>query len=183
MANLLNKAADNKVDPSQLDTENKGQSTAVQAATDALSQEKQNTNQQELNEAAERQTTYEGQGTSADSSFQVPSHLRDLMPPTEEELIERESAGIDAPEPIAAFKHRQVRHFKVGDFEFKNHVLYITTQAGLEGFLKAYDGLPARDKNEIVQYNWRAAASIETPVNVARGSMSTGAIKDPKRIA
>lgn len=132
----------------------------------------------------------EGAGGGYEDSSTTSSVLdkyRDLLPPTEEELEARLNGdgeyATGIPEPIAAFKHRAVRHFKVGPYEFKNHILYLHEEKSLAGFLEAYRGLPERDRNEIVQYDWRAAAQVETPVNVARGGLSTSRIKDSKRIA
>lgn len=107
---------------------------------------------------------------------------RRFTPPTEEELS-NESQSVQEPEIVAAYKHTSVRHFKVGPFEFQNHILYITSDEANEEFLDAYDGLPDRDRNAIVQYDWKAAARVEQPVNRAsRGSMSTRDIKDSKVI-
>ena len=83
-------------------------------------------------------------------SQEALARLSDRLPPSEEELEEQNANGDGAPEPIAAFKHRAVRHFKVGPFEFRNHILYITEESALEEFLDAYEGLPLRDKNEIL---------------------------------
>ena len=168
MSSILGKNAgkapdeDNKGDASETET-NLGQN--------------ENGVQPEIDEAALAQA----QARRARSQ-EALARLSDRLPPSEEELEEANANGDSAPEPIAAFKHRAVRHFKVGPFEFRNHILYITEESALEEFLNAYEGLPLRDKNEIVKYDWEAAAKIESPVNAARGSLSTGQIKDSKRI-
>ena len=111
----------------------------------------------------------------------ISTKERRVLPMSEEEAIARESGEIvvDA-NPFAAYKHRAVRHFKVGDFEFKNHILYLMSEEANERFLDVFEQLPERDRNEIVVYDFEAAKRVETPVAVSRGSMSTGQLKDPK---
>ena len=84
--------------------------------------------------------------------------------------------------PVAAYKHREVNHFKVGPFEFRRHILEIMTDEAHDAFLQLYQGLSPRDQNAIVEYDIEAAARVEKPVQVARGSLGTGDIKDPKLI-
>lgn len=102
-------------------------------------------------------------------------------PRTEQEAAEWDEVD-DSKRIIAAYKHRDVRHFKVGPFEFQNHLLYIDSEDAHEAFLDIYDGLPPRDQNAIVEYDWQAAQRVEQPVRAARGPMSTRDIKDGKVI-
>lgn len=103
-----------------------------------------------------------------------------LMPRTEEEALREEQGEAPVIQPVAAYKHRSVRHFKVGPFEFLNHILFIYTEQKHDEFLDLFEGLELRDQNAIVQYDWVAAERVEQPVNVARGSLSTREIKDSK---
>lgn len=106
---------------------------------------------------------------------------RRIRPMTEAEYDEY--AGIEQePEIFAAYKHRAVRHFKVGPFEFHNNILYVTTEAQNEAFLDAWEGLPARDQNDIVVYDWKAAQRVEQPVRATRSALATRDIKDAKTI-
>ena len=89
---------------------------------------------------------------------------------------------LDFIKPVAAYKHREVNHFKVGDFEFRRHILELYSNEAHDLFLKLYQGLTPRDQNAIVEYDFEAAARVEQPVQVTRGSLSTGDIKDPKLI-
>lgn len=103
--------------------------------------------------------------------------------PRSEEQARAEDAGeveAEVIEPVGAYKHRSVRHFVVGGFEFKNNILLIYTAEANERFLDLYDQLEARDKNAIVEYDWKAAQRVEQPVMVARGAMATSRIKDSK---
>lgn len=88
----------------------------------------------------------------------------------------------DIIKPVAAYKHREVNHFKIGDFEFRRHILELYSNEAHDLFLKLYQGLTPRDQNAIVEYDFEAAARVEQPVQVTRGSLSTGDIKDPKVI-
>lgn len=105
-------------------------------------------------------------------------------PRTEAEAVKEESGegDVEVAKPVAAYKHRQVRHFKVGNFEFKNHLLYIYTDKANDEFLNYYDALEPRDQNAIVQYDWEAAERVEQPVAASRGAMSTSSIKDAKAV-
>lgn len=94
--------------------------------------------------------------------------------------VPKTEADVDELKPIAAYKHRAVRHFKVGPFEFRNHILELYSEDQHNAFLYLYNGLEPRDQAEIVEYDFEAAARVERPVNVARGSLGTDSIKDPK---
>lgn len=87
-------------------------------------------------------------------------------------------------EPIAAFKHHNVKRFNVGKHTFQNHILQIFTESDLVDFLTCWEGLQGPDKVNITQYDWQAAARVNTPVSdlISRGSMATKNIKDPKQV-
>lgn len=99
--------------------------------------------------------------------------------PSEGEYL---AGGEVKPTIVAAYKHLSVRHFKVGPFEFQNHILYITDEASNEAFLDIVDELPPIDQNNIVKYDWEAAERLAAPAKAARGSMSTRDIKDAKTV-
>lgn len=93
-----------------------------------------------------------------------------------------QATSLEELKPVAAYKHREVNHFKVGPFEFRRHILEIMTDEAHDAFLQLYQGLSPRDQNAIVEYDIEAAARVEKPVQVARGSLGTDNIKDPKLI-
>lgn len=93
-----------------------------------------------------------------------------------------QDASPEELKPVAAYKHREVNHFKVGPFEFRRHILEIMTDEAHDAFLQLYQGLSPRDQNAIVEYDIEAAARVEKPVQVTRGSLGTDNIKDPKLI-
>lgn len=101
-----------------------------------------------------------------DSSF-----LEFEMPIEEEERV-----------PIACFKHRRVRRFQVGEFEFQDHFLYIYSEEEGRRFMEAWKGLMPIDKNNIVAFNWKAAQDLERPLEsrALREGVTTYNIKDPK---
>jgi len=86
-------------------------------------------------------------------------------------------------EPVAAYKHRRISRFKVGRHVFKDGLLYLYTEEDNDDFLQLYKGLDSTDKTQIVKYDWRKAASVESPVDAQRairGALSARSIKDPK---
>lgn len=115
---------------------------------------------------------------------EVPTTTTRRGPRSEEQARAEDSGEIQAEviKPVGAYKHRSVRHFVVGGFEFKNNVLLIYTAEANERFLDLYDQLEERDKNAIVEYDWEAAQRVEQPVMVARGAMASSRIKDAKVI-
>ena len=132
-----------------------------------------------------RAKTLEANAISDEAREQLTENRKQRRnrPLTEDEYA-RVVEDSSVPQIVAAYKHKAVRHFKVGPFEFQNHILYLTSEDAHEEFLDAWGGLQPRDQNEIVQYDWEAAARVEQPVNrsAARGSMSTRDIKDAKTI-
>lgn len=87
------------------------------------------------------------------------------------------------------FRHKQVRRFKVGKFEFNNFTLRLGTEKDREEFLEIVQSLPARDSNQIVEVNEAAAAAAETSVvqaqRVVHGAMGSEHIlteKDKARL-
>lgn len=115
----------------------------------------------------------------------MPASATRRGPRAEADVLTAEAGEVDdTPIPVGAYKHRSVRHFKVGHFEFKNHVLLIYTEQANEAFLDLYDGLEPRDQNAIVAYDYEAEAKLNNaqPLMVSRGGLSTRDIKDAKTI-
>lgn len=186
MANqgILGGAKTEKVeaDPKQPDQENKTQEAPVTQVSDSDVQPKLDPPSGDggngITAEAEAETRAQADAVRAE----IAKNRTRKTPRTEEEAVSAESMPLE-PTIVAAYKHRHVRHFKVGDFEFHNHILYLASDESHEKFLDVYDGLPERDQNAIVQYDWNAAARVEQPVRSARGSMSTRDIKDSKVIS
>lgn len=128
-----------------------------------------------------------GEGIATDSV--LGAFFKDKDKPSEEDKAKfrrpgkaSDSASTDELKPVAAYKHREVNHFKVGPFEFRRHILEIYSDEAHDRFLELYQGLTPRDQNAIVEYDIEAAARVEKPVQVARGSLGTDNIKDPKLV-
>lgn len=62
------------------------------------------------------------------------------------------------------YKHKKIRRFSSGGFEFENFEIAITGEEENERFLKMVNELPPRDGLQIVQINKAAAAASETSV-------------------
>lgn len=81
------------------------------------------------------------------------------------------------------YKHKTINHFKVGRFEFRNHILIIEeeSQEALEEskaeFERLYDGLMQIDKNNIVRLK---SVQNETRIEsrVTRGIVGTNHVVD-----
>ena len=88
----------------------------------------------------------------------------------------------EAREPIACYKNKAYRRFQMGPFDFKNHLLYIYTEAENQAFLDMHRELPLIERNAIVAYNFKALSNLERPVTslAVRGITSSTNIKDPK---
>jgi hypothetical protein len=89
--------------------------------------------------------------------------------------------------PVKQYKHKTIRRFRVGKFEFKNHKLTIESEEDQALFEKMVSDLPVRDSREIVIVNQEAIAASETKIGdtVVRGPMSADDIltaKDRERI-
>jgi len=85
---------------------------------------------------------------------------------------------------MATFKHKTIRRFRVGEFEFKNYILAIPENQPekIEQFKKLFRGMPPRDRNGIVEINEEALAALERPVGqrVVKGVADhTGVNKTP----
>lgn len=85
---------------------------------------------------------------------------------------------------MATYKHKTIRRFRVGEFEFKNHILNIPEDKPekIAKFEELFQKLPARDKNGITQIDEAALAALERPVGqrVVKGVADhTGANKTP----
>lgn len=78
------------------------------------------------------------------------------------------------------FKHRRIRSFKVGEFEFKNHVIKVA-RSKLPSFLEAIKGCRPIDTNNIVHIkhieNEQTLDSFQD--RVMRGAADTARIPDP----
>src|SRR5690606_13497914 len=100
-----------------------------------------------------------------------------------DELEEEIQSDEEQARTVAAFKHRRIRRFKVGKFEFRDHLLFLTSEEDLESFIEAYQGLAPEDRNAIVKYDFQREAQLESPVSATkaiRGALGTKQIKDPK---
>ncbi len=94
-----------------------------------------------------------------------------------------------APEVNVLFRHKEIRRYRVGGFEFKNYELRIRDAAKLAEFRHILEGQPRIETIHIVEINEEAAALAERPAvgsGVVRGSMSSDDIltaKDRERLA
>jgi hypothetical protein len=119
-------------------------------------------------------------GAPAAMSPEVQQKMKTLFPDLREDGAEPDESP---KEPIAAFRHKQVRLFQVGQFVFYDSILYIYTMEELELFAELYKTLGGQDKVNIVAYNWQAAAAVESDASSAiRGMLTSRSIKDPKSI-
>lgn len=89
--------------------------------------------------------------------------------------------------PAKTYRHKTIRRFRVGKFEFKNHKLVIESEEDQKAFEEMIAGLPPIDSQPIVIVNAEAAAAAEKPLvsPVVRGAMSADDIltaKDKERI-
>lgn len=130
-------------------------------------------------------TTILGESTGAEAptedSTVVQSSSFDFFADNES----AEEIAIPAEEvrtPIACYKNKAYRRFQMGPFDFKNHLLYIYSEAENEAFLTMHRELPPIERNAIVAYNFKALSNLERPVNstAVRGITSSTNIKDPK---
>lgn len=71
-----------------------------------------------------------------------------------------------ATEFVKTYRHRTIRRFKIGKFEFKEHLLVIKNQADDELFKEHLRGDP-RSARDIVELNPEALASMEKAIDVA----------------
>lgn len=119
---------------------------------------------------------------SAASQSSTTSERR--VPLTEAEAIAAEAAGSGdsaVNKPFAAYRHRNVRRFSVGRFDFVNHLLFVYSEAENEEFLDLWETLESRDHHAIVKYDFEAAANVETAV--VRGGVNSSDAKDGKVIS
>lgn len=96
----------------------------------------------------------------------------------------------DAPEINRLFKHKTIRRFRFGDFEFKNYHIRFTKQAEVDRFLKELATLPRIETVDIVEINEEAASMAERQViggpTAIRGAMSSEdilTVADKERLA
>jgi len=77
------------------------------------------------------------------------------------------------------YRHRTIRRFKIGKFEFKEHLLVINNEADDELFHEHLKGDP-RSARDIVELNPEAMAAMEKSVDLApkviRGAQDSGQI-------
>ena len=82
------------------------------------------------------------------------------------------------------FKHNNVAHFKVGKYEFLNHMATVRAE-DLDDFLKTSEGLAPIDKNAIEQVleirNTRPLAELRS--RVVRDELGTKDIVDSTKVA
>ena len=79
-----------------------------------------------------------------------------------------------------AYRHNKIRRFKVGPFEFEDHILKIQTEEENEQFVQLHEQLHPRDRNAIVEIlnleNTRKVGGMKT----IRGAADTTSFKDAR---
>ena len=123
------------------------------------------------------QAAIDNDAMTSDQSSVVSTMLYDF------EEDEKEIEIDENLEPIAAYKHRRIKRFTVGKFEFFDHVLRVFNEEDNDEFLRLHRGLVPQDRANIVILNLAALQAVETPISrTMTGAQSTGRIKDPKSI-
>lgn len=75
---------------------------------------------------------------------------------------------------MATYRHKSIKRFRVGRFEFKNAFLVTLGEEDDEEFKSLVEKLPARDQNQIVQVNEESLRNSETPMTrVIKGMAQT----------
>jgi len=102
-------------------------------------------------------------------------------------LVSEEAAGLIADTEAKVylyFRHKKIRNFKVGAFEFKDHLMSISgtpaQAARLEAeFLKLHAGLLPMDQLNIVRVKHIAnEEAVQSKAGTVRGPVDTGNIND-----
>ena len=77
---------------------------------------------------------------------------------------------------MATYRHKTIRRFRVGEFEFKNGLLVIKDEKKNESFRRLWTDMPRRDQLGIVEIDEEALARLEKPMarRVIRGVGDTG---------
>lgn len=80
------------------------------------------------------------------------------------------------------YRHKTIRAFKVGRFQFKNFILRIPAGEAEEfEALVNQPNFPARDRNNIVAQNVQAIADSETPISArVVGAQQSTDVTSPK---
>lgn len=96
---------------------------------------------------------------------------------------EQSGAADGAEKPEAGqqtwlYKHKTIRRWKTGEFEFKDFHLRIDDAEANERFVKTLEALPRIDTSDIVLVNEAAASSTES--RVVRGPLQAGDILTAK---
>ncbi len=74
-------------------------------------------------------------------------------------------------------RHRRIRNFKIGKFQFKNHLLKIRSEEEEKEFSELIAKAPRLTQNSIVEINEEAMSSLEKPFQPAvRGAQPTSEI-------
>lgn len=73
------------------------------------------------------------------------------------------------------FKHKTIRRFRVGEFEFEDFILNVESDEKAEEFIKIVKTLPRRDALQIVEVNESAAADAEKSVVDSQDTIVRGA--------
>lgn len=91
----------------------------------------------------------------------------------------------DAEDRDYTYRHRTIRNWSIGDFEFNNHILVCHGADERDRFVALLARAPEVDRNQIVEWNPEVLKDLEKPVDYTRsstirGAQSTGSITDPK---
>lgn len=83
------------------------------------------------------------------------------------------------------YRHKTIRNFSIGQFEFQNHVLVVTGMRANEMFKKLLASTPPAERNNIVVWHPEVLSQLEKPIDyrpsgVVRGAQSVSTIQDPK---
>lgn len=94
-----------------------------------------------------------------------------------------ESVEVDEGEKFFYFRHNNVNRFKVGKYQFQDHMATVA-ESDLENFLDTVEGLAPIDKNSIEQVleirNTRSIADLRS--RIVRDVVGTKDITDPTKI-
>lgn len=84
---------------------------------------------------------------------------------------------------MPTFKHKLSRRFKIGRFEFKNHILSLQNDDDIEEFMRlvTHPKFPNRERTQIIEINEEAVRTLEKPLSLTvRGAQQTTDIKAVK---
>lgn len=96
-----------------------------------------------------------------------------------------ETTSVDkVPEGGWLYRHKTIRRWRSGEFEFKNHELRLTKKEENDRFIELLNDLPQAETIDIVRVNEQAVAASESSVvRGAHGADDILTAKDAQRIA